>query len=143
MPYTPDQLFDMVGNVETYPQFIPWITDLQTWNRRETGEGRAVLDAECSVKFAFIRERFATRVRLDRPNLTINVDLLDGPFRRLENLWRFELHPEGAQLTFFIDFEFRSRLLERLLQANLGTASNRLIKCFENRAAALYGPGAL
>jgi coenzyme Q-binding protein COQ10 len=98
-----------------------------------------VLDAEASVGFSVIQERFATRVRRDAAALTIDVTLLSGPFRRLVNRWRFEPHPAGAKIVFDIDFEFKSKLLDLMLRANFDYAVNRLIGCFEDRAKALYG----
>ncbi|MFI4975810.1 MAG: type II toxin-antitoxin system RatA family toxin [Caulobacterales bacterium] len=139
LPYTPGQLFDLVGDVERYPQFVPWVTRLTTRNRRGEGEGVTLLDADAEVGFSVIHERFATRVRLDEPALAINVSLLSGPFRRLENRWRFIAHPSGAELKFEIDFEFRSRLLDALLAANFHRAVSRLMTCFEGRAKQLYG----
>ena len=139
LPYTPAQLFDLVGDVERYPQFVRWVTALRAWNRREAGAGVVLLDAEAEVRFSIIRERFSTRVRLDEPAMAIDVNLLSGPFRKLENRWRFRSHPAGAELVFDIDFEFGSRLLERLLAANLERAAARLVACFERRAKALYG----
>jgi len=139
LPYPAEALFDLVGDVEAYPRFVPWVHALRAWNRREDGEGVWVLDAEAKVKFTVFSERFTTRVRLDRPRLAIDVTLLTGPFRRLENHWRFEPRPPGAELTFDIDFEFRSHLLERLLAANFEHAAARLVNCFERRAAKLYG----
>jgi coenzyme Q-binding protein COQ10 len=141
LPYTPRQLFDLVGDVERYPEFVPWITRLTAGNRRADGEGVALLDAQADVGFSIIHERFATRVRLDEPALAINVELISGPFRRLTNRWSFAEHPRGCDLTFEIDFEFKSRLLERLLAANFQLAVNRLIRCFEDRARQLYGDG--
>ncbi len=139
LPYRPGQLFDLVGDVERYPQFVPWVVRLRTWNRRADGDGVLLLDAEAEVRFAIVHERFATKVRLDEPAMTINVSLLSGPFRKLENRWRFAPHVEGAELTFEIDFEFRSRLLQGLLAANFHRAVNRLVGCFETRARELYG----
>jgi len=139
LPYTPRQLFDLVGDVERYPQFVPWVLRLRTWNRRPDGEGVTLLDAEAEVGFSIIHERFSTRVRLDEPQLAIDVDLISGPFRRLENRWRFKEHPRGAELTFEIDFDFKSRLLHALLAANFHHAVSRLVGCFEARARALYG----
>jgi coenzyme Q-binding protein COQ10 len=139
VPYTPTQLFALVGDVERYPQFVPWVTRLRAWNRRSEGEGIALLDAEAEVKFSIVHERFATRVRLDDPAKVISVSLIDGPFRRLENRWSFRDHATGAELTFEIDFEFRTRLLDALLRANFHKAVNRLVQCFEDRAKALYG----
>jgi coenzyme Q-binding protein COQ10 len=142
LPYAPEQLFDLVGDVERYPEFVPWVTGMRTWNRRECADDVSVFDAEAGVRFAIIRERFRTRVRLDRPGLAIDADLISGPFKRLENRWRFAGAPEGCLLTFAIDFEFGSRFLEALLAANFERAVARLIGCFERRAAALYGGSA-
>jgi len=139
LPYQPRQLFDLVGDVERYPQFVPWVLKLRTWNRRADGEGVTLLDAEAEVGFAIVHERFSTRVRLDAPALAIDVDLISGPFRRLENRWRFAPHPKGCELSFEIDFDFRSRLLHALLAANFRHAVERLVGCFEARARALYG----
>jgi coenzyme Q-binding protein COQ10 len=139
LPYAPGALFDLVGDVEAYPQFVPWISALRAWNRGQDMEGVTTLDAEAEVKFAVIRERFATRVRLDRSHMLIDVSLLSGPFRRLENRWQFAPGPGGTELTFDIDFEFRSHLLERLLAANFERAADRLVGCFERRAGQLYG----
>ena len=139
LPYTPGQLFALVGDVERYPQFVRWVSALRTCNRRQDADGVVLLDAEAEVHFSIVRERFSTRVRLDEPALAIDVDLLSGPFRKLENRWRFKAHPSGAELAFEIDFEFRSRLLERLLAANLQRAVTKLVGCFERRAKVLYG----
>jgi len=139
LPYTPEQLFQLVGDVDRYPQFVPWVTRLRSWNRRSDEERVTLLDAEADVGFAIVRERFATRVRLDAPALTIDVDLISGPFRYLKNRWRFAPHPKGCELTFEIDFEFKSRLLQTLLAANFHYAVERLVGCFEARARALYG----
>jgi coenzyme Q-binding protein COQ10 len=140
LPYTPRQLFDLVGDVERYPEFVPWVTRLHAFNRRSDGEGVVRLDAEAQVGFSVVHERFTTTVRLDEPALAIDVGLIAGPFRRLANRWRFKDHPRGAELSFEIDFEFKSRLLERLLAANFHRAVNRLVGCFEDRAKALYAP---
>lgn len=141
LPYAPADLFNLVGDVEAYPQFIRWITGVRTWNRRESGEGVTLVDAEATVKFSVINERFATTVHLDRPHLTIDVALLSGPFRKLENQWRFRPRSGGTQVRFDIECEFRSRILEGLLAANVGRAATRLVRCFEVRAAQLYGGG--
>ncbi|HEX4197714.1 MAG TPA: type II toxin-antitoxin system RatA family toxin [Caulobacteraceae bacterium] len=139
LPYAPDQLFRLVGDVEAYPQFVPWITSMRVWNRREEGPGVDSVDAEAGVGFAFLTERFSTRVRRDANTCEIAVGLIRGPFRRLDNRWRFSPHPAGTLVEFSIDFEFKSRLLEALLAANLGRAVDRLIACFEERAKRLYG----
>ena len=138
LPYGPDQLLDLVGDVRRYPEFVPWITAMRVWNEREESPDVRVLDAEAGVGFSFLREKFATRVRRDAKLNRIEVSLLHGPFRRLANRWEFHPHPVGTELKFFIDFEFKSRLLEMMLQANFDRAVNKLIACFESRAMALY-----
>jgi coenzyme Q-binding protein COQ10 len=139
VPYTTTQLFALVGDVERYPQFVPWVERLRAWNQRDEGQGVTTLDAEAEVRFAIVHERFATKVRRDEAASTITVSLIDGPFRHLENRWSFREAPGGAELTFEIDFEFKTRLLDALLRANFEKAVRRLVACFEDRAKALYG----
>ncbi|MFC3070046.1 type II toxin-antitoxin system RatA family toxin [Phenylobacterium soli] len=140
LPYTPDQLFRLVGDVAAYPEFVPWLTSMRTWNQRHLSEGVEAVDAEAGVGFAFLKERFATRVRRDAQNRQIDVSLLSGPFRKLENRWRFLDAGHGCtRVEFDIDFQFKSRLLEALLTANFSHAVDRLMSCFEDRAKSLYG----
>ncbi len=139
LPYEPDALFRLVADVDAYPQFLPWVSAMRTWNRTAPVQGVSTLDAEATVGFAFVRETFATRVRLDEPNRTIEVSLLYGPFRKLRNVWRFSPAEAGSQVEFEIDFEFKSRLLDALLAANVRQAADRLMHCFEARAKQLYG----
>ncbi len=139
LPYTPEQLFDLVGDIERYPQFVPWLTSMRTSNAREVGPGVTSIDAEAGVGFAFLRERFGTRVVRDAEHLHIAVSLLHGPFKTLRNDWTFFPDPIGARIEFSIDFAFKSRLLDALLTANMDRAVQKLIGCFEARAAAIYG----
>ena len=142
LPYTPDQLMALVGDVMAYPDFVPWITSMRTWNARAVEEGVDTLDAEAGVGFSFLKERFSTRVRRDVPGKVIEVGLLSGPFRKLANRWAFFEAGEGAtRVEFDIDFQFKSRLLEALLAANFAHAVDKLMTCFEARAKALYGVG--
>jgi coenzyme Q-binding protein COQ10 len=140
LPYRAEQLFALVGNVDAYPEFLPWIQSMRTWNARTDGEGATLVDAQAGVGFSFLKEKFATRVRRDAHNRQIDVSLLSGPFRKLENRWRFLDAGHGVtRIEFDIDFVFKSRLLETLLRANFGHAVDKLIGCFETRANALYG----
>jgi coenzyme Q-binding protein COQ10 len=139
LPYTPDQLFALVGDVQRYPEFVPWLTALRTWNARDLGEGADTLDAEAAVGFAMVKERFSTRVRRDAKARQIDVDLLSGPFRTLANRWTFHPDPRGTRVEFDIDFDFKSRLLSGLLAANFRRAVDNVVGCFEDRAKALYG----
>ena len=138
LPYAPEQLFDLVGDVETYPKFVPWITGMRTWNGRVDGVVSTV-DAEAQVGFSFLREKFATRVRRDREALSIDVNLLYGPFKRLANGWRFVPEGDATRVEFVIDFAFKSAMLDALLAANIDKAANKLIACFEDRARQVYG----
>jgi coenzyme Q-binding protein COQ10 len=141
LPYTPEQLFELVGDVERYPDFVPWVTSMRVWNRRDDGAGVTGMDAEAGVGFSFLRERFSTRVTRDATAKEVTVSLISGPFKHLMNRWRFSPHPTGTTVDFYIDFEFKSKLLTALLTANFGHAVERLMGCFEDRARALYGPG--
>jgi len=143
LPYDADDLLAMVADVEAYPEFLPWVSAMRTWNRTPPRDGVGSVDAEAKVGFAIVRETFATRVKTDANARTIEVSLLYGPFKRLRNLWRFTPAPEGTQVEFEIDFEFKSRLLDAILAANLRHAAERLIHCFEARAHTLFRPGAL
>jgi coenzyme Q-binding protein COQ10 len=140
LPFSPDQLFQLVGDVDRYPEFVPWITAMRTWNARQLSDGVAAVDAEAKVGFAFLKERFATRVRRDARERQIDVSLLSGPFRKLENRWRFLDAGHGCtRIEFDIDFQFKSRLLEAMLAANFNHAVDKLMACFEARAKSLYG----
>jgi coenzyme Q-binding protein COQ10 len=140
LPYAPDQLFRLVGDVSKYPDFVPWITAMRTWNPRDLSVGVTCVDAEAAVGFSFLKEKFATRVRRDAHNRQIDVTLISGPFRKLENRWRFLDAGHGCtRIEFEIDFLFKSRVLEAFLRANFSQAVDRLIGCFEARAQTLYG----
>lgn len=138
LPYAPEQLFELVGDVEAYPKFVPWITGMRTWNGRIDG-AVSMVDAEAQVGFSFLKEKFATRVRRDRDALSIDVSLLYGPFKRLANGWRFVPEGEATRVEFAIDFAFKSVLLDGMLAANIDKAANKLIACFEDRARQIYG----
>ena len=139
LPYTPDQLFALVGNVDAYPEFVPWIQSMRTWNARAEGEGISLVDAQAGVGFAFLKEKFSTRVRRDAGARQVDVQLLSGPFKHLANRWRFVEVEGGTKIEFDIDFEFKSRLLSGMLAANFHHAVDKLMSCFEARAKALYG----
>jgi coenzyme Q-binding protein COQ10 len=139
LPYAPDQLFQLVGDVDRYPEFVPWLTTMRTWNAHEIEPGVNCVDAEAGVGFSFLRETFATRVIRDANERHIGVNLIRGPFRALKNDWRFEPDGEGTRIAFSIEFEFKSRLLDAFLAANMDRAIDRLIACFEARAKTLYG----
>jgi coenzyme Q-binding protein COQ10 len=139
LPYTPEQLFEMVGDVMRYPEFVPWVHGMRTWNSATPAPGVSQVDAEAEVRFAVVRERFATRVRRDADAGKIEVNLLYGPFKALRNVWTFAPHPDGTLIGFTLDYAFKSRLLDALLAANAQRAAEKIMACFEARARALYG----
>ena len=139
LPYAPDQLFRLVGDVDRYPEFVPWLTTMRTWNAHEIEPGVNCVDAEAGVGFSFLRETFATRVIRDANERHIGVNLIRGPFRALKNDWRFRPAEGGTEIDFSIEFEFKTRLLDGFLAANMDRAIEKLIACFEARAKALYG----
>ena len=138
-PYTPTQVFDVVADVQRYPEFLPWCVGARVLPR-----DRDVFDAEVLVGFRMIRERYSSRVKLNRPE-TIEVTYTSGPFRHLANTWRFKPVPQGCQVDFHIEFEFRSSLLQRLIGSLFHEAVRKMVAAFEARARKLYGtpPGAV
>lgn len=133
-------MFDLVADVEKYPAFVPLCERLVVRKRDEFGEGHTVLVADMTVAYKIFRETFTSRVRLDRPALSILVEYLNGPFSSLENRWRFT--PTGettCEVEFFIDYEFRSRTLAVLMGSVFETAFKRFALAFEKRADEVYG----
>jgi len=134
LPQSPQQLFEMVADVEKYPQFLPWCVACRI-NRREGN----VLWADLVVGFKMLREKFTSKVTLDRPR-GIHVEYLYGPFRYLNNHWGFAALPEGgSEIDFYIDFEFRSKMLQRVMGALFNEAVRRMVDAFEKRAHELHG----
>lgn len=135
LPHRADQVFDLVADVARYPEFLPWCVAARIVSRDETR-----MRAELAVGFKGIRERFTSLVALDRPNLRIDVNYENGPFKYLVNHWRFEPVGEGScRIHFHIDFAFRSRILELLMGKLFDEAVRRMVRAFEQRADALYG----
>jgi len=135
LPYTPEQLFDLVADIERYPEFLPWCVGARIKSRQEHE-----LVADLVIGFKMIRERFTSRVTLDRPNLRIDVAYTEGPFRYLDNHWIFRPEPGGhTRLDFFVDFEFKSILLQKIIGALFNEAVRRMVAAFEARAKQLYG----
>ena len=135
LPHEPEQLFDLVADVGRYPEFLPWCVAARVLEQDETK-----MRAELAIGFKGIRERFISRVALDRPNRRIDVEYEKGPFKYLVNHWQFEPADGGkCRLDFKIEFEFRSRILEMLMGRLFDEAVRRMVRAFEDRADALYG----
>ncbi len=133
-------MFDLVADVERYPEFVPLCQSLRIKRRNNSDEGVEVLVADMTVAYKVIRETFTSRVTLDRPRLVIHVEYLDGPFSHLDNRWEF-LPREGraCEVTFAISYEFRSRTLGMLMGAMFDAAFRRFADAFEQRANVVYG----
>lgn len=133
------EMFDLVADVERYPEFVPLCQSLRVRKRMEEG-GKELIVADMTVAYKLVRETFTSRVTLDRSNLEILVEYLEGPFRRLNNRWRFR--PVGERVCdveFYIAYEFRSRTLGMLMGAVFDAAFRRFASAFEKRADQVYG----
>jgi len=137
------QMFDLVADCERYPEFVPLCRSLKIRQRMAKPDGTEVVVCDMTVAFKLVREAFTTKVTLDRANLKILVEYLQGPFSNLENRWTFEAKSEGAcDVGFFLDYEFKSRMLAMLMGTMFDTAFQRFSAAFEKRADAVYGrPG--
>jgi coenzyme Q-binding protein COQ10 len=134
LPYSQKQLFDLVASVERYPEFLPWCSAC-----RITGRDGQTFHADLIVRFKVFQERFASRVTL-HPYALIDVEYINGPFRYLNNHWRFiEAGDGGCVIDFYVDFEFRSRMLQKLIGLLFNEAVSRMVGAFETRARQLYG----
>jgi coenzyme Q-binding protein COQ10 len=135
------QMFDLVAEVERYPEFVPLCKALKVRSRKSEIDGRETLVADMTVGYKLIRETFTSRVTLDRPRLKVRVEYIDGPFSRLENVWTFNDEAEGAgsRVCFFIDYEFKSRTLGAVMGSMFDAAFRKFAGAFERRADAIYG----
>lgn len=140
VPHRPDQMFDLVADVERYPEFLPLCEALKVRSRKER-EGRELLIADMTVGYKAIRETFTTQVLLNRTELTIDVQYIDGPFKYLNNKWTF-LHDatggNGCTVHFYIDYEFKSRILGALMGSMFDRAFRMFSEAFETRAGKIY-----
>jgi coenzyme Q-binding protein COQ10 len=132
--YRPEQLFDLVADVGKYPQFLPWCVGARVRSRTETEQV-----ADLTIGFGPFRESFTSRVAMQRPGL-VRVTYENGPFRYLNNQWKFLPDPRGCRVEFYVDFEFRSRLLQAAIGAVFNEAVKRMINAFLKRARDVYGP---
>jgi len=136
--HSADQMFDLVGDVEHYPAFVPMCERLSIRRRTPGENGVVTLLADMSIGYKLVRETFTTRVRLDRPNLRIDVSYVDGPFSHLENRWTFLAQDAGCDVQFFIDYAFRSRAFGMLAGAVFETVFRKMVQSFEARADQVY-----
>lgn len=137
------QMFDLVADVEAYPQFLPMCTGLKVRSRSSDGQGHPVLIADMEVGYKAIRERFTSRVTMNRAALKIDVEYIDGPFSHLNNIWRFtdeaRAGSPASKVDFNIDYQFRNKILGLLMGSMFDIAFRKFTSAFEERADRVYG----
>jgi coenzyme Q-binding protein COQ10 len=138
VPYSAEEMFDLVAEIEKYPEFIPYCAALRVVEANAV-DGRGSITAEMIVAYRAFREKFKSRVDLDRDRMTIRADYIEGPFRTLHNLWRFTDVEDGSEIDFTIEFEFRSFLMQGLAAAVFEKVFARMTDAFVKRAHEVYG----
>ena len=137
LPYSAQQMYDLVADVARYPEFLPWCAAARIRSRRPVGEAEEML-ADLVISFKVFREKFGSRVLLDPAQKRINTEYLDGPFKYLKSWWQFTDVEGGVEVEFFVDFEFRNLVLQKLIGVMFNEAMHRIVRAFEDRARALY-----
>ena len=141
LPYTARQMYDLVADVASYPQFLPWNSAARIRSRTPIAGGGEVMEADLVISFKVFRERFGSRVTLLPGEGRILTEYLDGPFRHLRSTWTFRPVEGGSEVEFFVDFEFRNAILQGIIGLVFNEAMQRIVRAFEARAAQLYGQG--
>jgi coenzyme Q-binding protein COQ10 len=142
LPYTARQMYDLVADVASYPEFLPWCAAARI---RETTQvdDHVVMEADLVISFKVFRERFGRRVTLWPEQMKIDTAYIDGPFRHMESTWRFADADGGCEVRFDVDFVFRNRVLQSVIGVVFNDAMQRVVRAFERRAAKLYGAGGM
>ncbi len=138
LPYTAQQMYDLVGDVAKYPEFLPWCAAARIRSTRDVGEAR-VIEADLVISFKVFRERFGSRVTLFDAQKRIDTEYLDGPFKYMRSDWQFEDTDQGCNVSFHVDFEFKNAVLQGIIGVVFNEAMQRIVRAFERRAAELYG----
>ncbi|UWR20849.1 type II toxin-antitoxin system RatA family toxin [Sulfitobacter sp. S190] len=138
LPYTAQQMYDLVADVESYPKFLPWTAAARIKREDDMGDHR-VMDADLVISFKVFRERFTSRVVLWPDDRKIDTEYLDGPFKYMKSNWSFADVESGCEVCFFVDFEFKNAILQRIIGVVFNEAMLRVVRAFEKRAAELYG----
>ncbi len=139
MPYSAQQMYDLVADVGSYPKFLPWCAAARIRSRTPQGASE-VMEADLVISFKVFRERFGSRVVLHPDEHKIDTEYLDGPFRYMKSNWAFADRPDGGcDVSFFVDFEFKNAVLQGIIGVVFNEAMQRIVRAFERRAAELYG----
>ncbi len=139
LPYTAQQMYDLVADVGKYPEFLPWNAAARVRKVTPQPDGTEVMEADLVISFRVFRERFGSRVVLDPENMRIDTEYLDGPFKYMKSYWQFRDVEGGCEVEFFVDFEFKNMVLQNLIGVVFNQAMQRIVRAFEDRATALYG----
>lgn len=140
LPYSAQQMYDLVADVAQYPKFLPWCAAARIRSRTPLGTAE-IMEADLVISFKVFRERFGSRVKLYPEEYKIDTEYLDGPFRYMKSNWAFAPREDGGcDVSFFVDFEFKNAVLQGIIGVVFNEAMQRIVRAFERRAAELYGP---
>ncbi|MFX0540316.1 type II toxin-antitoxin system RatA family toxin [Roseovarius sp. S4756] len=139
LPYTAQQMYDLVADVGNYPEFLPWTAAARVRSQTEQPDGSEVMEADLVISFKVFREKFASRVVLYPEAKKIDTKYLDGPFKHMISNWKFTDAEDGCTVDFHVDFEFRNRILQSAAGLFFYEAMQRIVRAFERRARELYG----
>ena len=137
LPYSADQMYDLVADISAYPQFLPWCSAARL-RSNVLGSSSEILEADLVISFKVFRERFGSRVTLWPADLKIDTEYLDGPFKYMVSNWAFRNVEGGCEVTFFVDFEFKNAILQGIIGVVFNEAMQRVVRAFERRAADLF-----
>ena len=137
LPYTAKEMFDLVADVSSYPEFLPWCAAARVRKEIQKGVVKQI-EADLVISFKVFREKFGSRVILDASKFTIETEYLDGPFRHMHSVWSFNNSEQGCEVNFNVDFEFKSAILQSIIGLVFNDAMQRIVRAFERRAADLY-----
>ncbi|SFB01463.1 coenzyme Q-binding protein COQ10 [Poseidonocella pacifica] len=139
LPYSAQQMYDLVADVGSYPEFLPWCAAARIRETRPGEDGSEILEADLVISFKVFRERFGSRVTLWPEPKKIDTEYIDGPFKYMVSNWAFVDVEGGCEVTFFVDFEFRNAMLRGIIGMVFNEAMQRIVRAFERRAHDLYG----
>lgn len=137
LPYTAKEMFDLVADISSYPEFLPWCSAARVRQEIQKGEVTQI-EADLVISFKLFREKFGSRVILDTSKFTIETNYIDGPFRYMHSVWSFKNLEQGCEVKFNVDFEFKNAMLQSIIGLVFNDAMQRIVRAFERRATDLY-----
>ncbi|WIY24885.1 type II toxin-antitoxin system RatA family toxin [Parasedimentitalea psychrophila] len=138
LPFTAQQMYDLVADVAHYPEFLPWCSAARIRGSSQRDDA-VIMEADLVISFKVFRERFGSRVTLYPKDQKIVTEYLDGPFRYLSSTWSFAAAEGGCEVSFYVDFEFKNAILQGIIGVVFNEAMQRIVRAFERRASELYG----